>query len=91
MAIVSCHRDDANLNQSPNISEFKDEWEDLQREIDHYNTIIEWDEMWDIETAKRWFKKGHRLFLFKQENIQKCKKCQRFSINGRLYCIRGLG
>jgi hypothetical protein len=68
MAIVSCHRDDAILNQSPNISEFKDEWDDLQREIDYYNTIIKWDEMWDIETAKKWFKKGHRLFLFKQEN-----------------------
>mgnify|MGYP003669890916 FL=1 len=68
MAIVSCHRDDAILNQSPNISEFKDEWDDLQREIDYYNTIIKWDEMWDIETAKKWFKKGHRLFLFKQDD-----------------------
>ena len=68
MALVTCHRDDAILSQSPNISEFKDEWVDLQIEIDHYNTIIEWDDMWDIETAKRWFKKGHRLFLFKQED-----------------------
>ena len=68
MALVTCHRDDAILSQSPNISEFKDEWVDLQREIDHYNTIIEWDDMWDTETAKKWFKKGHRLFLFKQED-----------------------
>ena len=68
MALVTCHRDDAKHRQSPNISEFDNEWDDLQREIDYYNTIIEWDDMWDVETARKWLKKGHRLFLFKPKD-----------------------
>ncbi len=68
MALFTCHRDDAELRQSPKVSEFDNEWDDLQREIDHFNTIIEWDEMWDLETARKWFKKGHRLFLFKPKD-----------------------
>ena len=65
MALVTCHRDDAKHRQSPNISEIDNEWDDLQREIDYYNTIIEWDDMWDVETAKKWLQRGDRLFLFK--------------------------
>ena len=70
MALCTCHRDDAKHRQSPNISEFKvyhgkERWDDLQREIDYYNTIIEWDDMWDLEIAQKWLQRGDRLFLFK--------------------------
>lgn len=42
---------------------------DVQKTIDNFNNIIEWDEMFTTTEVKIRLEKGHKLFIFYNEDI----------------------
>ena len=51
--------------------EIDDEWYHLQDEIDYFNTIINWSDMWDLHEARRRLDNGWKLYLFKPDETIK--------------------
>ena len=51
--------------------EIDGEWYHLQDEIDYFNTIINWSDMWDLHEARRRLDNGWKLYLFKPDETIK--------------------
>ena len=51
--------------------EIDGEWYHLQDEIDYFNTIINWSDMWDLHEAHRRLDNGWKLYVFKPDETIK--------------------
>ena len=47
------------------------EWYHLQDEIDYFNSIINWSDMWDLHEAHRRLDNGWKLYVFKPDETIK--------------------
>ena len=51
--------------------EIDGEWYHLQDEIDYFNSIINWSDMWDLHEAHRRLDNGWKLYVFKPDETIK--------------------
>ena len=51
--------------------EIDGEWYHLQDEIDYFNSIINWSNMWDLHEAHRRLDNGWKLYIFKPDETIK--------------------
>ena len=51
--------------------EIDGEWYHLQDEIDYFNSIINWSNMWDLHEAHRRLDNGWKLYVFKPDETIK--------------------
>ena len=47
---------------------FDGEWNLLQDEVDHFNTIINWNGMWDLDDARDRLSQGWKFVVFKPDD-----------------------
>lgn len=42
---------------------------DIETTIDNFNSLYQWDEMFDVDEVSKRLEKGHRFFIFYQEDL----------------------